>query len=78
MQRGNLGIGASCGYGYNMAKGIMRFLREYLFLVDKEGESESGGGSESVGDRGSKVGSVLTAESLTRGSIHKPGDPDLS
>ena len=37
----------------------------YLFILR---ESEKGGGAEREGDRGSKVGAELTAESLMPGS----------
>ena len=44
------------------------FLNVYLFLRERESacERERRGGAE--GDRASKAGSVLTAESLTSGS----------
>ena len=40
----------------------------FILMVMSERESETGqGGAEKEGNRGSEVGSVLTAESLMRG-----------
>ena len=40
----------------------------FIYIREREGERMRGGGAEREEDRGSEAGSVLTAESLMRGS----------
>ena len=54
------------------------FFNAYSFLKERERESMCKQGRGREGDRGSKAGFVLTAESPPQGQTHKLRDHDLS
>ena len=56
----------------------IRVLKIFFFTFIFEGEKVRAGEGQGVGDRGSEMGSVMTAASLMWAQTHKLRDHDLS
>ena len=61
---------ASCGFNMCFPNDVEHLLKIFLMFIF-ERQREKAGERQREGDRGSKVGSVLTAESRTQGSKKK-------